>query len=76
MRRTTATTDYLKECMGTALLELMKEKPIEKISIEEMTAAMLEDVIMMQESTAAYRLVTYGQLCHYVNGMRSRLFRK
>ena len=29
MRRTTATTDYLKECMGTALLELMKEKPIE-----------------------------------------------
>ena len=37
MRRTTATTDYLKECMGTALLELMKEKPIEKISIEEMT---------------------------------------
>ena len=28
MRRTTATTDYLKECMGTALLELMKEKPI------------------------------------------------
>lgn len=39
MRRTTATTDYLKECMGTALLELMKEKPIEKISIEEMTAS-------------------------------------
>ena len=38
MRRTTATTDYLKECMGTALLELMDEKPIEKISIEEMTA--------------------------------------
>lgn len=38
MRRTTATTDYLKECMGTALLELMKEKPLEKISIEEMTA--------------------------------------
>lgn len=38
MRRTTATTEYLKECMGTALLELMQEKPIEKISIEEMTA--------------------------------------
>lgn len=38
MRRTTATTEYLKECLGTALLELMKEKPIEKISIEEMTA--------------------------------------
>ena len=34
MRRTTATTDYLKECMGTALLELMKEKPIEKISTQ------------------------------------------
>ena len=38
MRRTTATTDYLKESMGTALLELMQEKPLEKISIEEMTA--------------------------------------
>ncbi len=38
MRRSTATTEYLKECMGTALLELMKEKPIERISIEEMTA--------------------------------------
>ena len=38
MRRSTATTDYLKECMGTALLELMREKPLEKISIEEMTA--------------------------------------
>lgn len=38
MRRTTATTKYLKECMGTALLDLMREKPIEKISIEEMTA--------------------------------------
>ena len=38
MRRTTATTDYLKECMGTALLKLMKDKPIEKITIEEMTA--------------------------------------
>lgn len=38
MRRTTATTEYLKECMGTALLELMQEKPMEKISIEEMTA--------------------------------------
>lgn len=38
MRRSTATTEYLKECMGNALLELMKQKPIEKISIEEMTA--------------------------------------
>lgn len=38
MRRSTATTEYLKECMGTALLELMKTKPIEKITIEEMTA--------------------------------------
>ena len=38
MRRSTATTEYLKECMGTALLDLMKEKPMEKISIEEMTA--------------------------------------
>ena len=38
MRRRTATPDYLKECMGDALLELMREKPLEKITIEEMTA--------------------------------------
>lgn len=38
MRRTTATPEYLKESMGTALLALMKEKPFEKITIEEMTA--------------------------------------
>ena len=38
MRRSTATTEYLIECMCTALLELMQTKPIEKISIEEMTA--------------------------------------
>ncbi len=38
MRRTTATPEYLKERMGTALLELMREKPLEKITIEEMTA--------------------------------------
>lgn len=38
MRRTTATPEYLKESMGTALLELMKEKNLEKITIEEMTA--------------------------------------
>lgn len=38
MRRTTATPEYLKQSMGSALLELMKEKPLEKITIEEMTA--------------------------------------
>lgn len=38
MRRTEKTTRDLKKAMGSALLELMKEKPVEKISIEEMTA--------------------------------------
>ena len=38
MRRRTDTTTYLKECMGDALLELMHEKTINKISIEELTA--------------------------------------
>lgn len=38
MRRTTATPEYLKESMGTSLLALMKEKTLEKITIEEMTA--------------------------------------
>ncbi|WP_290451273.1 TetR/AcrR family transcriptional regulator [Ileibacterium valens] len=38
MRRIEKTTRDLKKAMGSALLELMKEKPVEKISIEEMTA--------------------------------------
>ena len=38
MRRRQETTEMLKESMGDALIELMKEKPLEKISIEEMTA--------------------------------------
>ncbi len=38
MRRTEQTTRMLKESMGTALLKMMEEKPVEKISIEEMTA--------------------------------------
>ncbi|MCR5370389.1 MAG: TetR/AcrR family transcriptional regulator [Clostridium sp.] len=38
MRRRQETTDMLKESMGDALLALMREKPVEKISIEEMTA--------------------------------------
>ena len=51
MRRTTATTDYLKECMGTALLELMKEKPIEKtVSYTHLNIivdnATLEDIML------------------------------
>ncbi len=38
MRRRQETTAMLKESMGDALLALMREKPVEKISIEEMTA--------------------------------------
>ena len=38
MRRRAETTDMLKESMGDALLRLMREKPVEKISVEEMTA--------------------------------------
>ena len=38
MRRRRETTEMLKESMGDALLDLMREKPLEKISIEEMTA--------------------------------------
>ena len=38
MRRRQETTEMLKESMGDALLSLMKEKPLEKITIEEMTA--------------------------------------
>ena len=38
MRRRQETTEMLKESMGDALLSLMKKKPLEKITIEEMTA--------------------------------------
>ena len=30
--------DYLKECLADALLVLLKEKPIEKITVDELTA--------------------------------------
>lgn len=36
-KKTIETTEMLKDSMGNALLELMKEKPLEKITIEEMT---------------------------------------
>lgn len=36
-RRKIETTEMLKKNMGTALLELMKEKPLKKITIEELT---------------------------------------
>ena len=38
MRRSTATTGLLEGVTGPSLLELMIQKPMEKISIEEMTA--------------------------------------
>lgn len=37
MRRKNATTDYLKECIADALIELMQTKPFDKITIEEIT---------------------------------------
>jgi len=35
MRRA-VTTEYLKDCLGTALVSLMQEKPVEKISVNEL----------------------------------------
>ena len=37
MGRSTKTTDFLKECMGDALIKLMKEKPLSKITAQEIT---------------------------------------
>lgn len=37
MGRGSKTTDFLKECMADALILLMKEKPIEKITAQEIT---------------------------------------
>ncbi|MCD8040380.1 MAG: TetR/AcrR family transcriptional regulator [Clostridia bacterium] len=38
MARSTKVTDFLKECIADALLELLKEKSIDKITIDEITA--------------------------------------
>ena len=37
MGRRTETTEYLKECVCDALIQLMKNKPIDKIRIQEIT---------------------------------------
>ena len=34
----TGSNDYLKECIADALLVLLKDKPIEKITVDELTA--------------------------------------
>lgn len=38
MGRGTKTTEFLKECMADALIELMRQKPLDKITITEITA--------------------------------------
>ncbi|MDD6644669.1 MAG: hypothetical protein PUE67_01190 [Oscillospiraceae bacterium] len=35
MGRGTKTTEFLKECLADGLIQLMREKPFEKISIQE-----------------------------------------
>lgn len=37
MSRTAKTTEFLKECMSDSLLKLMKNKSIEKITVDEIT---------------------------------------
>lgn len=37
MGRGTKTTEFLKECLSDALIQLMREKPFEKISIQEIS---------------------------------------
>ena len=37
MSRGTKTTGFLKECMADALIKLMRTKPIDKISVQEIT---------------------------------------
>lgn len=39
MGRGTKTTEFLKECMADALIELMSQKPFDKITITEITVA-------------------------------------
>ena len=38
MARGTKTTDFLKECMADALLKLMKDRNIDKITVTEITS--------------------------------------
>lgn len=37
MRRRNATTEFLKECMADALLKLLKKKPMDAITVSEIT---------------------------------------
>lgn len=37
MRKRNVTTEFLKECMADALLQLLREKPLEEITITEIT---------------------------------------
>lgn len=39
MARDAKTTDFLKECMADAVIRLMEEKELEKISVSDITAA-------------------------------------
>ena len=67
MRRTTATTDYLKECMGTALLELMKEKP-DVYKRQGLAGAVIKITGVDNNFTGTY---TTGGRCRHASGLRS-----
>lgn len=37
MPRRNKSTDFLKECIADAMLQLMEEKPLKKITVKEIT---------------------------------------
>lgn len=53
-------SDYLKECIADALLVLLKEKPIEKITVDELTArAGVGRVTYFRSFTGKSEIITY-----------------
>lgn len=64
MGRRTETTEFLKECMSDALLELLKEKPIDKISLQDVSGkAGVGRVTFYRHFTAKAELIEYKLEC-------------
>lgn len=63
MRRRNATTLFLKECMADALIELMADKPFDKITIQEMTdRAKVGRVTYFRNFSSKHEVLTFKLL--------------
>lgn len=60
MEKRNSTTEFLKDCIADSLLLLLQEKPIEKITIQELTAkASVGRVTYYRNFTSKEDIITY-----------------